>query len=271
MIEPAVRDHIGSCLAAIEREHAVRVLYAAESGSRAWGFGSPDSDYDVRFIYAHATQWYVSLYDRRDVIERPLDARLIDLAGWDVRKALRLMLASNPAFYEWLVSPIVYRDDGRFRAEAKRLFEQQMSQKTLAHHYWSIARGQWKREIEGATQVRLKKYFYVIRPLLSLQHVIHHGTPPPMAIGDLLAHGRPPDEVRDVVADLLARKRATPELGRGARLAVVDAWALEQLAALDPARLSLADAGNREAHAAADDFFRQVIGFTAAPRTAGLG
>src|SRR5215510_13896244 len=107
MIGAEVRTHIVARLASVASEEGVRVLYAAESGSRAWGFGSPDSDYDVRFLYAHERNWYVKLGEDRDVIERALDEQRVDLAGWDIRKALRLLLKSNPALYEWLVSPVV--------------------------------------------------------------------------------------------------------------------------------------------------------------------
>jgi len=247
MISPTVRTHISATLASVAAGHGVRILYAAESGSRAWGFGSPDSDYDVRFVYLHPRDWYISLSEPRDVIERPLDEHLVDLAGWDVRKALRLMLRSNPTFYEWLVSPIVYADDGAFRTEAKRLFEEHASQKALAHHYWSIARGQWRREIEGQAQVRLKKYFYLIRPLLSLAWVVAHGTPPPMAIHALSESLQLPAEVRATIIDLIARKRSTPELGRGDPIPAIDAWAADRLAALAPNELPLSDTPRRAA------------------------
>ncbi len=105
-----IRDSVEARLAALEREHEVRVLYAVESGSRAWGFPSPDSDFDIRFIYAHEPEWYLSVLEGRDVLETPLDDLGLDVSGWDLRKTLRLFLKSNPALYEWLVSPIVYRD-----------------------------------------------------------------------------------------------------------------------------------------------------------------
>ncbi len=115
-VSVAVREKILAKLKGIEFEHGVRVLYAVESGSRAWGFASDDSDYDVRFIYARDRDWYldICMENRRDVIETPLDADEIDCCGWDVRKALKLYGKFNPAFVEWLGSPIVYLDDGVF-------------------------------------------------------------------------------------------------------------------------------------------------------------
>lgn len=261
MIDLAVRSHIEGVLAAEAATRGVRVLYAVESGSRAWGFGSPDSDWDVRFVYAHPRDWYVRLSEGRDVIERPLDGRLVDLAGWDVRKALRLALKSNPALYEWLVSPIVYADDGELGPALRTLFEAHASPRALAHHYWSIARGQWQREVEGRTQVRQKKYFYVVRPLLSLAFVAQCGRPPPMSIDALLAAVPMPPGPRAAFDDLLALKRATPELGAASRNVVLDSWCLAELARLDPDRLGLAD---RPAHAdqteAADRLYRCLIG-----------
>lgn len=261
MIEPAVRAHIDTTLAAEAARHGVRILFAAESGSRAWGFGSPDSDWDVRFIYAHRRDWYLRLAEGRDVIERPLDAMLVDLAGWDLRKALRLALKSNPALYEWLVSPIVYADDGQLRPALQALFEQHASPRALAWHYWSIARGQWKREIEGRTEVRQKKYFYVVRPLLSLAFVAAHGRPPPMTVDALLAACEMPAAPREAFDALLARKRATPELGAAARSGVLDAWAEAAMERLNPDRLALSDApAVADRTDEADALYRQTIG-----------
>lgn len=255
-----IREHIGRTLDAVAAQHGVRILFAAESGSRAWGFGSPDSDYDVRFIYAHEPKWYLDLSDHRDVIERPLDERLIDLAGWDVRKALGLLLKSNPALYEWFVSPIVYADDGVFAARARPLFEQNASARALAAHYWSIARGQWQREIAGRDQVKLKKYFYVIRPLLSLQAVIGTGVPPPMDIDHLLAASDLPFDVRRAVDELLSIKRDTPELGLGARIETIDRWAGNLLDELAPEKLQLPDTPVACGRAQAGALFRDTIG-----------
>lgn len=122
-VSEAMRARIGAALDRIEREEGVRLLFAVESGSRAWGFPSPDSDYDVRFVYARPLDWCLSLEPGRDVIEPPIEGDL-DINGWDVRKALILLKKPNPVALEWLLSPIRYRWDeavcGRLAAVAAR-------------------------------------------------------------------------------------------------------------------------------------------------------
>ena len=125
-------------LANIESERKVRVLYACESGSRAWGFASRDSDYDVRFVYVHVRDWYVSVDDRRDVIELPL-ADDLDISGWELRKALRLLKKSNPPLLEWLKSPIVYQSDPDFMAEFGELAAKFYSPRRCFAHYLHLS------------------------------------------------------------------------------------------------------------------------------------
>jgi hypothetical protein len=262
MIADEMRAYVAAKLDAVAAEEGVRVLYAAESGSRAWGFASPDSDYDVRFIYAHERNWYVSLWDDRDVVERGIDEKLVDLAGWDVRKALRLLLKSNPVLYEWLVSPIVYVD-GPLRAELEALFEAHASPQALAHHYWSIARGQWKSEIAGKAKVRLKKYLYIVRPLLSLAWVVGLRSPPPMAIGDLLDRCVLPAGPRRAIEVLLAEKRAAPELGTRPPIAEIDRWVVGELERLNPDRIALPGEPRRDMRGDADRLYRRIIGVEA--------
>ncbi|MGE0054808.1 MAG: nucleotidyltransferase domain-containing protein [Hyphomicrobium sp.] len=231
---PEMAAHIRATLDCVAREEDVRILFAAESGSRAWGFASPDSDYDVRFIYVHPRAWYLSLVEDRDVIERPLDSRLVDLAGWDLRKALRLFLKSNPAFYEWLTSPIVYFDDDAFGPAARALFERHADLDVLAHAYHSVANGQLSGDRDS--DIKLKRYFYAIRPLLALQWIYDKQTLPPMSLQHLMGGVCLAADVRDAILDLLNRKQATPEIGKGPRIAVLETWIADGLADLDPAQ-----------------------------------
>ena len=145
MIDSSIREDILSRLEKTEEKYDVKILMAIESGSRAWGFASPNSDYDVRFIYANKPDWYlaVDLEDKRDVIEYPI-VDDIDLNGWDVRKALKLFWKSNPAFVEWIQSPISYIDDGDFRNESLRLLPEIYSTEKCIYHYRSMAKTNYR-------------------------------------------------------------------------------------------------------------------------------
>ncbi|WP_170294616.1 DNA polymerase beta superfamily protein [Roseospira navarrensis] len=259
-------DRILARLTDIEAEEGVRILYAVESGSRAWGFPSLDSDYDVRFVYAHPVEWYLSLDPGRDVIERPLDPDLIDLAGWDVRKALRLLLKSNPALSEWLRSPIVYRDDGAFRPAARALFDQCGDRSTLARAYASMAWTNWRAYLGDRTEVRPKKYFYAIRPCLCLLWIAETAVPPPMALASLLADLDVPESVRSAIADLQAAKALTSELGREPRVPVLDDWIKAVLDQGIPDRVGTSGP-NRSVlgRAEAEALFRVTIGHVPTP------
>ena len=213
-IDPEFRDAILRRLGAAESEHDVAILYACESGSRAWGFASPDSDYDVRFIYAHPVDWYLSfdVERRRDVIEYPIVDE-IDCGGWDARKALYLFSRTNGALLEWLKSPIKYIETGPFAEGLRRLENRAANRKALCYHYSHMARGN-AREYLLKGQARLKKYFYVLRPLLAIRYIEVHDLPPPVefkALVDSVA----PDEIKPAISRLLDMKKNSSELGLG--------------------------------------------------------
>lgn len=213
MIPETIRSEILSRLRKAEVEHEVKILLAIESGSRAWGFASPNSDYDARFIYVHKRDWYLSidLEARRDVIEYPI-VDDIDLNGWDIRKALKLFRNSNPAFAEWIQSPIVYIDRGDFAANARCLLPSTYSLTTGIHHYRNMAKTNYRGYLR-AESVPLKKYFYVLRPLLSVRWLEAYETPAPIEFEKLLHLIQDePELVEDILA-LLARKRLAPETG----------------------------------------------------------
>jgi len=255
-IAPEVWARVQARLDAIETRHGVSILHAVESGSRAWGFPSPDSDFDVRFIYRHPTDWYLSVFEDRDVIEEGIDDLGMDMSGWDVRKALRLLLKSNPPLYEWLTAPIVYRSDTAFARRVRALCERLFERKTLAYHYRSIALNQ-RREL-GHDLVKLKKYFYAIRPLAAVAWL--RANPegiPPMNLASLLAGIDVPAPVRAAIEALLARKRETSELGTAPPIAVVEEWISAQLSEAEAYCLNLPSAA--PARAAVDVFFRELL------------
>jgi hypothetical protein len=178
-----VRARVLHGLRDIEAKHRVRVLYACESGSRGWGFASPDSDYDVRFVYVHEPAWYFTVRPGRDVIELPIDSAL-DVGGWELRKALGLLQASNPVLLEWLHSPIVYRQDDAATGRLHELAGRHLVPERAYHHYLSMAKRNCREHLLGET-VRHKKYLYVLRPLMAARWIREGRGVPPMRFADL--------------------------------------------------------------------------------------
>lgn len=159
-----MKEIIVAKLAEIEKKENVRVIHAVESGSRAWGFASPDSDYDVRFIYVRPKEFYLRLDKTRDVIEWQLDETL-DINGWDLQKSLRLLHTSNPTLFEWSNSPIVYKTTDEWTIIQKEINHYFLAKSGL-YHYLSTATGNYREYLKG-DMVKLKKYFYVIRPIIA--------------------------------------------------------------------------------------------------------
>ncbi|QTD45315.1 nucleotidyltransferase domain-containing protein [Ottowia testudinis] len=183
-VEPHVRQRILAALTDIEHQHHVTVLFACESGSRGWGFASPDSDYDVRFIYVNRLPWYLTALPQRDVIELPI-SDVLDINGWDLRKALGLLRESNPTLLEWLRSPIVYRQDDAAMGTFATLAQAHFSRVRAWHHYAAMAKKNFREYLQGDA-VRYKKYLYVLRPLLAARWIAAHDAgAPPMRFAEL--------------------------------------------------------------------------------------
>lgn len=174
---------IGDKLAAIEREHRVTVLWACESGSRAWGFPSPDSDFDARFIYVHDRDWYLSIAPGRDVIERPVD-EVFDVSGWDLRKALGLIRGGNATPVEWLGSPWIYRKVPGFAEQLRTLIASTYQPQRSYMHYRSVSERHVATSQRGA-EVHLKKWLYALRTCLAAEWSATRQHPPPMTLADL--------------------------------------------------------------------------------------
>lgn len=205
------RQHIIEELNAIEREEQVRILYACESGSRAWGFPSKDSDYDVRFIYIRPVDWYLSIDEKRDVIERPI-SNMLDINGWDLKKALKLFRKSNPPLLEWLQSPIQYMENYSVAERIRDISPLSFSPKSCMHHYLHMAKGNYRDYLQGE-QVKIKKYFYVLRPILACEWIEKYNSMPPIEFQSLV-EGLVPEssELKAVIMELLARKIAGDEM-----------------------------------------------------------
>jgi uncharacterized protein len=227
-----VSQRVRLALARLEAERNVRVLYACESGSRAWGFESRDSDYDVRFLYVHQRDWYLSVEDGRDVIEQPLDAEL-DVSGWELRKALKLLRKSNPPLLEWLKSPVVYQQDEAFAAAFRELAREFYSPRRCFAHYLHMAYGNWHTYLRDRAQVSLKKYLYVFRPLLACRWIERRLGQVPMLFADLVDSTLEESSVRAALNELVERKRSGVELSVAPPVPVLSEFVAAELARLD--------------------------------------
>ena len=207
MEDTTIAREIRRKLREIEEKEKVRILYAVESGSRAWGFASPDSDYDVRFIYVRTLEDYLGLEQKRDVIEWQLD-EVFDMNGWDIRKALAQFRKSNAAVFEWSNSPIVYWE----REEWKKVYEtaeEYFRVKPALYQYYGVAKSTCCQFLLG-NEVRYKKYFYALRPLLACRYIWDHKCAPPIVF-DQLMKTELDSELRREIEELVDRKRGTME------------------------------------------------------------
>ena len=232
-----MRIAISEKLREIESKEHVKIIMAVESGSRAWGFESPDSDYDVRFIYVHSKEEYLRLDEVRDVIEWQLDDVLdmtlkdavgntlvkyddvLDINGWDVKKALQLLYKSNPTVFEWRASPIIYRGSAEFE-RLKELLPVYFSKKKGLYYYLHMAETNY-REYLKTDEVRIKKYFYVLRPLLAAKWILDYNCPPPMLFSELMREELDA-ALKSEVDRLLKMKREFPEMGVAPRVQILN-------------------------------------------------
>ena len=185
----------------IETEKNVKILFAVESGSLAWGFASPDSDYDIRFIYKHEPDYYLSLWEKPDVIEF-MTADDLDGSGWDIAKALKLFAKSNTPLIEWLYSPVVYFQDDAFVNQMKLLAKDCFSPIATLHHYLGTTKN--FMDVCDQDQVKLKSYFYALRTALAGRWIIEKNSFPPVAFLDLLPIA--PKNIQEKVLELMAIK-----------------------------------------------------------------
>jgi len=227
-----VKTEILKRLAEIEATEDVSIVYACESGSRAWGFPSADSDYDVRFIYLRKPDWYLSIdvEDKRDVIERPINDEL-DISGWDLRKALKLLWKSNPPLLEWLVSPIVYQETFSIANKLRSAIAEFYSPISSYHHYLHMAQGNYREFLRGDT-VLVKKYFYVLRPLLAMKWINTEARPVPIEFQALVDRCVDSPELKLAIDDLLVRKKGGQELDRQPKITVISDFIENELESL---------------------------------------
>jgi hypothetical protein len=204
-----MKQKIITQLHAIEKEHGVRILFACESGSRAWGFPSKDSDYDVRFIYVHPRDWYLSIDEKRDVIELPIDD-ILDISGWDLRKSLRLMRKSNSPLLEWISSPVLYHVWSPGMECLQKLARRSFLPETSCHHYLSLAKKSIEK-IERSKNGVVKTYMYAIRSVLCCDWIVKNLTQPPIRLNDLLDGIKGESDFKEMLLDLVEQKKNETE------------------------------------------------------------
>ena len=230
-----MRDIILENLKKIEESEGIHILMAVESGSRAWGFASPDSDYDVRFIYKRPIEDYLRLDTVRDVIEVPIND-VLDINGWDLNKTLRLLYRSNPTLFEWASSPIVYLDDG-FLEVFRPILPKYFHSKNGLYHYLSMAKSNYREYLKGET-VKAKKYFYVLRPILACKWILDRKSPPPMLFSELVEAELDP-ALKPEVDYLLDLKINAPERKIIPRIDAVNRYLDENIESLELALAKL--------------------------------
>lgn len=258
-LDPLVVAQIDERLDDVERDDGVRIPWAIESGSRAWGFPSPDSDYDCRFLYIRPVDDYLGLRRRRDVIETPLD-HVFDVNGWDLRKALSLLVKGNATVGEWLRSPIVYRGDVAVRDALLAVADDVVDRAGLVRHYLHVARN--NLDLLDRTG-QLKKFLYALRPALTLRWLRVHpdATVPPMDVAMLLTESDVPDGVAPAVRELVELKSATRELGAAPVPAALRAFVDTELARADDAapRMTRNESDRAFAWARAESAFIELV------------
>ncbi|MBU8878749.1 nucleotidyltransferase domain-containing protein [Bacillus sp. FJAT-29790] len=259
-----MREHIIEVIKQIEIDYEVKVLYACESGSRAWGFPSKDSDYDVRFIYIHKKDWYLSIDQKRDVIEIPKHDslsipvdELLDVSGWEITKALKLFRKSNPPLLEWMHSSIVYYQAFSTIDKMKTLAENIFAPPSCLYHYLNMAKGNYRDYLQGE-EIKIKKYFYVLRPILAAKWIKKYNSIPPILFQRLLEDILPAGELKNEIETLLKRKMAGEELDLEPRITLINQFLNEEIEHLEAYAKSL-DIYIQDPTKQFDQLFRETL------------
>lgn len=205
-----MNEKIKRYLQELQEENGIDILLACETGSRAWGFPSPDSDYDVRFIYKHKTDWYVSLNESKDTLEMMFDNNEIDLSGWDLKKSLNLLWKSNAALLERIQSPIIYISNNEFVEGINDLAKGTYSKIATMHHYLNMAKNMFE-EVKGKESVKLKKLFYALRTSIACRWILEKEIMPPIVFQTMLGELNIDIKIKQRIYELIALKATKAE------------------------------------------------------------
>ncbi|MBR3898847.1 MAG: nucleotidyltransferase domain-containing protein [Elusimicrobiaceae bacterium] len=211
----------------LEKQHHIKIFYAVESGSRAWGFASQDSDYDVRFLYYHPPEWYFAIEKQKDNISQMDENHLLDFAGWDLKKTLKLLLKGNMSLYEWLHSPIVYKQTDVWK-DLQALAKEFYNPKVLMFSYAGLAENNYKA-YANREMVKRKKYLYILRTLAACRWIAEQPTPPPIEMDKLMTLFRHEPLIWAFLNNLIEDKKKGTELGSIAAPQAINRWIENQL------------------------------------------
>ena len=249
-------ERIQEKLTELEAERGIRILYACESGSRAWGFASADSDFDVRFIYAWPKEQYLAVLPPDEHIERGVDSENFDLAGWDLRKSLRLFQRSNAVVFEWLHSPLVYRDKTKVTSVWRDLAVDYFVPAAAAAHYAGLCKKMWLGAIEQGN-VTAKKYLYGLRAYFSLRWILEKRELVPVAFAELRSGLEIEPELNATIDALIAAKSAEVEKAAIERIPIFDHLLEHERGQLEEQIATLPDECGELVRL--DKLFRQVL------------
>lgn len=254
-LKGSVRDLILVKIKEIEEKEHVRVLHVIESGSRAWGFASPDSDYDVRFIYVRDRNFYLSLQDNKDFIDWELN-EVLDINGWDLKKALQHFHKSNATLFEWSNSPVVYYTTDEWKQLYEGVASKYFACKASMYHYYGTAN---KNYYEYLTEdmVKYKKYFYVLRPILACKWIEEKKCPPPVPFHELFDSVLEND-MKAAVEELLAKKVKMSESDKAPKIETINRYIEEKLAYYKELLETMPDDRNPDWEPLDEAFFRMV-------------
>lgn len=205
-----MQEKIQDYLKQIEADKDITILLAVETGSRAWGFPSPDSDYDIRILYVHKKDWYLSLNEQKDSIDLMFENNDIDVTGWELKKSLKLLAKSNAALLERIQSPIVYQSKPEFMKEILEVAETQYSRIATLHHYLSMAKG-FLYEVNSGPEYKLKKFFYALRSVVACQWILEKDVMPPIVFTEMIESLDLEESVLKRIKELIQLKARSSE------------------------------------------------------------
>ncbi|MFT8323649.1 MAG: nucleotidyltransferase domain-containing protein [Bacillus sp. (in: firmicutes)] len=243
----------------IEKEHQVNILYACEAGSRSWGGASADSDFDIRFIYMHKKEWYLTLDKNKDSMEMPLEIN-IDCSGWELTKALRLFRKSNPSIFEWLQSNTIYIQSDYFIKKLHEINQIAFNPRACFYYYLNTAKKNFQNSLQK-DKFTLKKYFYVLRPIFACCWIKKYQTMPPndfaFLMDELLSAGR----LKSEIGQLLQEKRSGDGGKLLSKIPIIHDYIERELEELENV-LPIIQGGQvneRELTLFLDDLFRELL------------